>query len=100
MMPIETDDGLADLYVFAFRTHSPHWLSEKGWVVGVAGPFLVNDQPTFESLGGTFSRFESLSEKPLDEHIECSPSPALRIIEAVRPASSTRRPTHTRALDT
>jgi hypothetical protein len=58
------------LYVFAFRTHAPRWLSEKDWVVGVAGPFLVNDQPTFESLGCTFSRFESLSEKPLDEHIE------------------------------
>lgn len=69
VMPIETEDGLADLYVFAFRTHPPHWLSEKDWVVGVAGPFLVNDQPTFQSLGGTFSRFESLSEKPLDEHV-------------------------------
>jgi hypothetical protein len=70
VMTIDTDDGLADLYVFAFRTHSPHWLSEKDWVVGVAGPFLVNDQPTFESLGGTFSRFESLSEKSVDGHVE------------------------------
>jgi hypothetical protein len=68
--PIETDDGLADLYVFAFRTHAPHWLSEKDWVVGVAGPFLTDNQPTFESLGGTFSRFESLSEKSVDEHVE------------------------------
>ena len=70
VMPIETDDGLADLYVFAFRTHAPHWLSEKDWVVGVAGPFLTDDQPTFESLGGTFSRFESLSEKSVDDHVE------------------------------
>ena len=70
VMPIETDDGLADLYVFAFRTHAPHWLSEKDWVVGVAGPFLTDHQPTFESLGGTFSRFESLSEKSVDEHVE------------------------------
>jgi hypothetical protein len=69
-VPLETDDGLADLYVFAFRTHPPHWLSDKDWVVGVAGPFLVSDQPTFEGLGATFSRFESLSEKPLDEHVE------------------------------
>ena len=67
---LETDDGPADLYVFGFRTHPPHWLSEKDWVVGVAGPFLVSDQPTFESLGATFSRFESVSEKSLDEHIE------------------------------
>ena len=70
VMPIETDDGVADLYVFAFRTHAPHWLSEQDWVVGVAGPFLKDDQPTFESLGGTFSRFESLSEKSLDKHVE------------------------------
>jgi hypothetical protein len=45
-------------------------LSEKDWVVGVAGPFLVSDQPTFDSLGATFSRFECLSEKPLEEHVE------------------------------
>jgi hypothetical protein len=70
VMPIETDAGLADLYIFAFRTHAPHWLSEKDWVVGVAGPFLTDDQPTFESLGGTFSRFESLSEKSVNEHVE------------------------------
>jgi hypothetical protein len=47
--PIETDDGLTDLYVFAFRTHAPHWLSEKDWVVGVAGPFLTDNQPTFRA---------------------------------------------------
>ena len=47
-VPFETDDGVVDLYVFAFRTHSPHWLSDKDWVVGVAGPFLVSDQPIFE----------------------------------------------------
>jgi hypothetical protein len=45
-------------------------LSDKDWVVRVAGPFLIDDQPTFESLGGTFSRFESLSEKSVDEHVE------------------------------
>ena len=68
--PIETDDGVADLYVFAFRTHPPHWLADKDWVVGVAGPFLASDQPTFESLGATFSQFESLSVRPLEEHVE------------------------------
>jgi hypothetical protein len=45
-------------------------LSEKNWVVGVAGPVLTDHQPTFESLGGTFSRFESVSEKSVDEHVE------------------------------
>jgi hypothetical protein len=69
-LPVETDEGIADLYVFAFRTHPPHWLSEKDWVVGLAGPFLQSQQPTVESLGGTFSRFESLSARPLDQHIE------------------------------
>jgi hypothetical protein len=70
LLPMETDDGVADLYVFAFRTHPPHWLSEKDWVVGVAGPFLASDQPTFEGLGATFSRFEPLSDRPLEEHVE------------------------------
>ena len=44
VMPLETNDGLADLYVFAFRTHAPHWLSEKDWVVGVAG--VPHGRPT------------------------------------------------------
>ena len=70
VVPLETDDGVADLYVFAFRTHSPHWLSAKDWVVGVAGPFLQSDQPTFEGLGATFSLFECWSDKPVEEHVE------------------------------
>jgi hypothetical protein len=44
------DDGLA--YLLRLRLSYPFasLLSKKDWVVGVAGPFLVNDQPTFESL--------------------------------------------------
>lgn len=69
-VPVETGAGPADLYVFAFRTHPPHSMSEKDWMVGVAGPFLVKDQPTFETLGVTFSRFERLSDKSVDDHID------------------------------
>ena len=70
MVPLETDDGVADLHVFAFRTHPPHQLAARDWVVGVAGPFLQSDQPTVEGLGATFSRFEPLSDKTLEEHVE------------------------------
>ena len=60
----------SDLYVFRFRTRPPHWASDKGWMIGVAGPFRRAEQPTLNSQGATFSRMESESEKALDEHIQ------------------------------
>jgi hypothetical protein len=69
VVPIETNDGAADLYVYKFRTFEPHWAAEKGWMVGVAGPFVQREQPTIRSLGATFSRFEPLDDKPLEEHV-------------------------------
>lgn len=67
--PLDTADGIADLYVYRFRTFEPHWAADKGWMVGVAGPFLRRERPTTRSLGATFSRFESFEDKTTDEHI-------------------------------
>ena len=69
VLPLDTADGFADLYVYRFRTFEPHWAADKGWMVGVAGPFLRREQPTTRSLGATFSQFESFEDKTTDEHI-------------------------------
>lgn len=69
VLPLDTADGIADLYVYRFRTFEPHWAADKGWLVGTAGPFLRREQPTTRSLGATFSRFESFEDKTTDEHI-------------------------------
>jgi len=61
---------VADLYVFAFRTRSPHFLADKGSIVGISGPFLTSHQPTFESMGATFSRFETLACRSIEEHVQ------------------------------
>ena len=70
VVPLETDDGVADLYVFAFRTRPPHFLADKGSIVGISGPFLSSHQPTFEGMGATFSRFETLACRSIEEHVQ------------------------------
>lgn len=65
-------DDLSDLYVFRYRKHPPHWAAEHGWMIGVAGPYRRNDQPTPDGLGATFSRMESEDSKTLAEHIEAN----------------------------
>jgi hypothetical protein len=62
--------GPADLYVFKFRCHEPHWSASDGWMVGVAGPYLRREQPTSQSLNATFSRFEPYQEEKLRERVE------------------------------
>jgi hypothetical protein len=64
----DTPDGPADLYLFKFRTHAPHWAAKDGWMAGVSGPFLRADPPT--SAGdGTFSSFEPWGARSEDGHV-------------------------------
>jgi hypothetical protein len=70
VLPLNTADGIADLYVYRFRTFEPHWAADKGWMVGVAGPFLRHEQPTTRGLGATFSQFEGFEDRTIDEHID------------------------------
>jgi len=65
-------DDVSDLYVFRYRKHPPHWAAEHDWMIGVAGPYRRNDQPTTDGLGATFSRMESEDSKTLAEHIEAN----------------------------
>jgi hypothetical protein len=76
VLPLQTGEGLADLYMFRFRTFKPDG-SAGGWQVGSAGPYLRSQQPTTRSLGATFSRFELLESKPIEEH-------AAAILETLR----------------
>src|SRR5262249_23358781 len=46
ILQLDAADGIADLFVYRFRTFEPHWAADKGWMVGVAGPFLRHEQPT------------------------------------------------------
>lgn len=54
-------NGPVDLYVFKIKT-------DDGWVAGVAGPYLRDQEPTTESLGDTFSAFEPWSAKTPEQH--------------------------------
>lgn len=62
--------GTYEIYLFRFRTSEPKWAAEKGWMAGIAGPFERGGQPSIESLGATFSCFESWDIKTPEEHME------------------------------
>jgi hypothetical protein len=72
--PFDQDEdgpgGAYEIYLFRFRTSEPKWAAEKGWMAGIAGPFERGAQPSIESLGATFSCFESWDSKTPDEHME------------------------------
>ncbi len=58
-------DGLLDFHVFRYRVLPPAPGAERGWLAGVAGPYLRSAEPTTDDHGGTFSAFEPAnSEKP------------------------------------
>lgn len=69
VVPIDTEDGPADLYVFAFKTDPPHWAAENSWMVGIAGPYLTATQPTISGLGATFSSLKSLDSMTVEDHM-------------------------------
>lgn len=69
VLPLRTSDGIADLYVYRFRTFEPHWAAEKGWMVGWSGPFLRSEQPTTCGLGRTFSQFEAFDPETIDDYL-------------------------------
>ena len=60
---IETDEGIAEAYMFRFR------MEDEPWEVGLAGPYLKAEQPAAFGMGATFSRFEKWAEYTLDEHV-------------------------------
>lgn len=66
----ETEDGAIEYYVFRFRTHPPHWAADKGWLAGIAGPYLQKDKPSTRSYGCTFSKFEPWDSKTAEEHLD------------------------------
>jgi hypothetical protein len=54
-------DGDGDHYLLRFRFLPPHELAERGWMGGVAGPFLRADAPTTDDQLGTWTEFRELA---------------------------------------
>ena len=50
--------GLLDHHVFRFRVLPPHRLADRGWMLGVAGPFRRKSTPTLDDHGGTDSELD------------------------------------------
>lgn len=58
-----------DYYFFRYRVTEEHWSKQKGWMVGMAGGYARDEQPTTCHDGGTFSKFNAYEEKSLAEHV-------------------------------
>ncbi len=61
--------GKVAFYLWRFRSDHSDW-KEKGWMVGVSGPYQYKKMPTTDSLGFTFSNFTSLKEHAFDNHFQ------------------------------
>ncbi len=64
------DTGGEEYYLFRFKcTSSEDWV-EKGWMVGVSGPFDKRFKPTTTAEGHTFSHFGRWEDNTPEEHFD------------------------------
>jgi hypothetical protein len=56
-------------YVFKFKSTHPDWESQ-GWMVGVSGYYLNENQPQLYPSGYTFSTFDPFEGKTPEEHVD------------------------------
>lgn len=61
--------GKVAFYLWRFRSEHKDW-KEKGWMVGVSGPYQYKKMPTTTGLGFTFSNFTPLKEHAFDNHFK------------------------------
>jgi len=62
-----SDVGNADHYLWKFKSNDEYF-KDKGWMFGMSGPYIENELPTTNAQDYTFSAFEKLEEKSVDEH--------------------------------
>lgn len=61
--PVES--GQEEWYLFRYRVQEPHWASDTGWMIGVAGPY-GRAQPSPRG-SGTFSTLQPWTEATAEE---------------------------------
>lgn len=57
--------------LFRFRMKPPHWAAHAGWLAGVAGPY-VEDEEVLVAAAGTFSRFEPYDSRTPEDHVRAA----------------------------
>jgi len=69
VVPVDAGRGeVLEFYVFKFRTKPPHWAADKGWMAGVAGPYLRGAPPSADG-SHTFSSLEPADSMTPEEHV-------------------------------
>jgi hypothetical protein len=58
-------------HLFRFRTQPPHWAADKGWLAGVAGPYL-GDGSLEKTAPGTWSELEAFDSRTPEDHVRMS----------------------------
>lgn len=62
--------GEIEYYLFRFRTEPPNFAADTGWMAGVSGPYLIDDNAPLITPPGTFSEFEAYDLRPPQEHVK------------------------------
>ncbi len=58
-----------DYFFFKYRVTERHWSKKDGWMVGMAGPYFCDEQPTTSPGELTFSRFTKFGKLSLRKHV-------------------------------
>ena len=69
IISITVAEKKVDYYVFRFRINEPHWAAKNGWMLGVAGPYLINSTP-YDFSKATFSRLNSIDSISAEQEAE------------------------------
>ena len=67
-VPVTSEEGAAEYFVYRFRTLEPHWSAKNGWMAGVAGPYLVAEPLPKGGASGCFSQFTAWEELSAEQH--------------------------------
>ncbi len=60
------ENGIHNYYIFKYLMNPPHRASDKGWMVGVCGPFNEEKTPYSHAIG-TFSKNEPITSENTEE---------------------------------
>jgi hypothetical protein len=56
------DGQEADFHVYRYRMPAGHWAAKDGWLLGLAGPMKLGDEP-YSNMPGAFSRASDIDGK-------------------------------------
>jgi hypothetical protein len=67
LLDSKTDLGNLTYFVYRFKTNPPNFAADRGWMLGVCGPFLESPTPVLSSPLGLFSELNPIAKVSAEE---------------------------------